>query len=398
MIAPDFVWDMGTFEGWPDKPEFHGADGLREFVSIWREPYDDWSMVLDEVHDCGGNRVLALLHQSGKPHGSDSDGASPVRPPAHRGGRPHPPHRGVRDPRGSATGSRAECLGPSHAVASWRRPPAPRSPPRSSRPPSRRRPTAPTWSSSSSTRCAPTPSTTTGSAPPTWTRSGGEGISFVNVHPEAMPTVPARNSILGGRRMFPFRGWHDRRGLIASPGWSPLTHVDAALTSAFRRGGYFTAYVTDNPFLGFSQPYEPVRRSVHRFVRTGGQIGGNKPVSSVPKQVLNHWLHHSIAAARARAGRPLPRQLPRLGERRQLVRRPRLQERHRRARHAAARAAALLHGRGHLRAARALDAAEALPRHVRRPALARREPSMPLYMRTSGWLAPQRAADPSSAA
>jgi len=122
------------------------------------------------------------------------------------------------------------------------------------------------------------------------------GLSFVNVHPEAMPTVPARNSILGGRRMFPFRGWHDRRGLIASPGWSPLTHVDAALTSAFRRGGYHTAYVTDNPFLGFSVPYAPVRHSVHRFVRTGGEIGGNRPVSSVPKDVLNHWLYHAIAA------------------------------------------------------------------------------------------------------
>jgi ketosteroid isomerase-like protein len=72
VLAPDFVWDMGTFEGWPDRPEFHGTAELREFVSIWREPYDDWSMELHEVHDCGGNRVLALLHQSGKPHGSDS--------------------------------------------------------------------------------------------------------------------------------------------------------------------------------------------------------------------------------------------------------------------------------------------------------------------------------------
>ena len=72
MIAPDFVWDMGTFEGWPDKPEFHGLDGLREFLTLWREPYDDWSMDLDSVYDCGGNRVLALLHQSGKPHGSGS--------------------------------------------------------------------------------------------------------------------------------------------------------------------------------------------------------------------------------------------------------------------------------------------------------------------------------------
>ena len=120
------------------------------------------------------------------------------------------------------------------------------------------------------------------------------GLSFVNVHPEAMPTVPARNSILGGRRMFPFRGWHDRRGLLAFPGWSPLTHVDASLTSAFRKGGYYTSYVTDNPFLGFSVPYAPVRNSVHRFIRTGGQIGGNKPVSSVPAKVLDHWLHHSI--------------------------------------------------------------------------------------------------------
>jgi ketosteroid isomerase-like protein len=72
VIAPDFVWDMGTFAGWPDKPEFHGAEGLREFITLWREPYDHWTMQLEEVHDCGDDRVLALLEQSGRPHGSDS--------------------------------------------------------------------------------------------------------------------------------------------------------------------------------------------------------------------------------------------------------------------------------------------------------------------------------------
>ena len=197
------------------------------------------------------------------------------------------------------------------------------------------------------------------------------GLSFSNVHPEAMPTVPARNSILGGRRMFPFRGWHDRRGLIAAPGWSPLTHVDAALTSAFRKGGYYTAYVTDNPFLGFSLPYAPVRHSVHRFVRTGGQIGGNKPVSSVPKQVLNHWLYHSIAAREHdRVGLYLANS--RVWESADnSYAAARLQERHRRARHRGLSPGAVLHGGGHLRAARAVDAAEALPRHVRRPPLAR---------------------------
>ena len=121
-----------------------------------------------------------------------------------------------------------------------------------------------------------------------------QGLRFTNAFPEAMPTVPARNSILSGRRMFPFRGWHDHRGLIAAPGWSPLRNVDQALPAVLRRAGYWTAYVTDNPFLGFSAPYAPLRRSVHRFVRTGGQIGGGKPVSSVPQRVLDHWLHPSL--------------------------------------------------------------------------------------------------------
>ena len=110
-----------------------------------------------------------------------------------------------------------------------------------------------------------------------------------------MPTVPARNSILGGRRTFPFRNWHDYPGLLDSPGWAPLRHVDDSLPAVLRRAGYWTAYVTDNPFLGFARPYAPLRHSVNSFVRTGGQIGGSHPVSSVPDKVLRHWLHPSIS-------------------------------------------------------------------------------------------------------
>ena len=47
------------------------------------------------------------------------------------------------------------------------------------------------------------------------------GLSFTRTYPEAMPTVPARNSILAGRRMFPFRNWRDRPGLLDSPGGRP---------------------------------------------------------------------------------------------------------------------------------------------------------------------------------
>jgi arylsulfatase A-like enzyme len=122
-----------------------------------------------------------------------------------------------------------------------------------------------------------------------------QGLRFTSAYPEAMPTVPARNSILSGRRVFPFRGWHDYRGLLEQPGWAPLRDVQHSLPAVLRRAGYWTAYVTDNPFLGFARPYEPLRKSVHSFVRTGGQVGGSRPVSSVPGKVLRHWLHPAIA-------------------------------------------------------------------------------------------------------
>ena len=116
-----------------------------------------------------------------------------------------------------------------------------------------------------------------------------EGLRFTRVFPEAMPTVPARNSILTGRRMFPFRGWRDQRGLLAKPGWAPVADVENLFTSALRRAGYWTGYVTDNPFLGFSAPYEPLRRSFDLFARTGGQIGGS--TRPAPRETLDHWLH-----------------------------------------------------------------------------------------------------------
>ena len=127
------------------------------------------------------------------------------------------------------------------------------------------------------------------------------GLRFTQAYPEAMPTVPARNSILAGRRQFPFRQWHDWRGLLDSPGWSPLRDVEQALPATLRRAGYWTGYVTDNPFLGFSYPYLALRRSVNRFVRTGGQIGGRR--SGVSQSEMKHWLFpalHSDAKAHER--------------------------------------------------------------------------------------------------
>jgi arylsulfatase A-like enzyme len=115
-----------------------------------------------------------------------------------------------------------------------------------------------------------------------------EGLTFTRFFPEAMPTVPARRSILTGRRVFPFRGWHPYPGLLAEPGWAPIADVRTTWTSALKRSGYWTAYVTDNTSLGFSPPWAPFRRSFDRFVRRGGQIGGTD--KGVSEAELRHWL------------------------------------------------------------------------------------------------------------
>jgi len=131
-----------------------------------------------------------------------------------------------------------------------------------------------------------------------------QGVRFTSVFPEGMPTVPARNAILSGRRQFPFRGWYDRPGLIAAPGWEPLDRPDASFLAALRRAGWWTSYVTDNPFVGYAPGFGRFRNSVNRFVRTGGQIGGRRKPSSVPDHILDHWVHpaNDNPKSRARVG------------------------------------------------------------------------------------------------
>ena len=129
---------------------------------------------------------------------------------------------------------------------------------------------------------------------PTMDALAREGLRFTRAFPEAMPTVPARNSILTGRRQFPFRGWHDYRGLLGMPGWGPIPDVDSTFTSVLRRAGYWTAYVTDNPFLGWATSYERFRRTFDHFTRRGGEVGVANPRYKVSERELLHWLHPVI--------------------------------------------------------------------------------------------------------
>jgi arylsulfatase A-like enzyme len=119
-----------------------------------------------------------------------------------------------------------------------------------------------------------------------------DGLRFTRFHPEAMATVPARRSILTGRRVFPFRRWepHPERGLRDTPGWAEIEDVGATFTSALQRAGWWTGYVTDNPFLGFAEGYSRFRSSFNRFVRVSGQVGTIRSPRTVSRGELERWL------------------------------------------------------------------------------------------------------------
>jgi ketosteroid isomerase-like protein len=65
IVAPDFVWDMSTFRGWPEQPLYEGLDGMRTFLSDWTTAFDDWHLELDSVHDAG-EKVVVILRQHGR--------------------------------------------------------------------------------------------------------------------------------------------------------------------------------------------------------------------------------------------------------------------------------------------------------------------------------------------
>jgi arylsulfatase A-like enzyme len=110
-----------------------------------------------------------------------------------------------------------------------------------------------------------------------------ESLRFTRVFPEAMPTVPARRSILTGRRVYPFRGWEPWQGLAKRAGWSPIMPGTPTLPTILRDRGYWTAYVSDNPFLTHAEVFAPFRDTLDRYVRVMGQRGVVRPADTVPR-------------------------------------------------------------------------------------------------------------------
>jgi ketosteroid isomerase-like protein len=65
IAAPEFVWDMSHFAGWPEEQTYPGVDGGRRFLRAWTEAWDEWELDVQSLHDAG-DQVVAILHQSGR--------------------------------------------------------------------------------------------------------------------------------------------------------------------------------------------------------------------------------------------------------------------------------------------------------------------------------------------
>jgi hypothetical protein len=72
LITPDFVWDMGSFGGWPEKQKYTGPDGFDEFFATWTDPYAEWDFALDDIRALEHDRVLVILRQRGRLPQADS--------------------------------------------------------------------------------------------------------------------------------------------------------------------------------------------------------------------------------------------------------------------------------------------------------------------------------------
>jgi len=71
-FAPDFIWDLSTFQGWPGRQQFTGIGEFNEFFASWTEPYSEWTQEIVGIHDAGQNQVVGTICQRGRLRDSGS--------------------------------------------------------------------------------------------------------------------------------------------------------------------------------------------------------------------------------------------------------------------------------------------------------------------------------------
>jgi arylsulfatase A-like enzyme len=120
-----------------------------------------------------------------------------------------------------------------------------------------------------------------------------ESLRFTSVYPEAFPTGPARATIYGGRRIFPFANWTaPPPDMPKTPGWQAIPAQNMVTT--LRAAGWFTALAVDTPWVlvGSQKPFQ---QALHRYVPIEGQTGTvTRPASLISDAELARWVPPKI--------------------------------------------------------------------------------------------------------
>jgi ketosteroid isomerase-like protein len=66
VLAPNYVWDMSHFQGWPEQQTYEGIEEARRFIRDWTAAFDDWEIEVVALHDAGGDKVVGVLRQRGR--------------------------------------------------------------------------------------------------------------------------------------------------------------------------------------------------------------------------------------------------------------------------------------------------------------------------------------------
>jgi arylsulfatase A-like enzyme len=134
---------------------------------------------------------------------------------------------------------------------------------------------------------------------PVWDKTMRESLRFTRAYPEAMPTIPARRSVMSGKRIYPYRGWHPYDGLPPQPGWEPVGSDGKMWTEVLREEGWTTGYVTDNPHI-LLPVHKNFRKRLDRVQLIDGQVPlRRKPTGTVSQATVDSYLPPSLRGSRS---------------------------------------------------------------------------------------------------
>ena len=65
VYHPEVIWDLSTYEGWPDTTEICGADAVIDWLRDWASIYSDYYSSIDQIFD-SGDRVVVIARLGGR--------------------------------------------------------------------------------------------------------------------------------------------------------------------------------------------------------------------------------------------------------------------------------------------------------------------------------------------